>query len=85
MHACARLQYNKIPGTSERFSSLQKSRPACYSMGTQGAVPPGVKCLECEADHPPPSSGTVNKNERSCACTLPHAFKAQYCITHSDI
>jgi hypothetical protein len=37
------------------------------------AVSPGVKLLEYEADHPPPSNSEV-KNERGYTSTPPYAF-----------
>jgi hypothetical protein len=46
------------------------AHPASYPMGITGALTPGVKRPECEANHSSPSSAEV-KNTWSSTATLP--------------
>ena len=54
---------------------FRPAHTAFYSVGTRGTFSGGVKQLDCEADHWPPTNAAV-KNLWSYTCTPSYAFTA---------
>ena len=79
MLALANLQYNAWQGR-EIFFSPSPDQPAI-----QGAIPLGVKCLGCEADHPPPSSDTLIRVSGDVLPLLRMPSKLWCLIKHSNV
>jgi hypothetical protein len=76
------------PGTVNYFHLSISSRPAPRSaqpptQRVPGALSLGVKRLEHEADHSPPSSAEVKKM-CTCTSTPPCVFLAQCLVKHRD-